>query len=153
MRFAFVAGSALLLMAVASSLNGQQPLVQSRGLAITHVSVIDTQTGALQRDVTLLVRGDRIASIASSTPPPRDALQYDGRGKFALAGFWDMHVHLSWASATALPVFIANGVTGVRDLRSNLGELDEWRTRIEIGDLVGPRIVRAGPMLNGSGSN
>jgi hypothetical protein len=44
---------------------------------------------------------------------------------------------------------VANGVTGVRDLGGLLQELDDWRIRIESGVLIGPRIVRSGPVLNG----
>src|SRR2546422_7835671 len=62
-------------------------------------------------------------------------------------------LHLSWTTASALPVLVANGVTGVRDMGGRLSEIDEWRTKIAAGLLVGPRIVRAGPMLNGQKFN
>jgi hypothetical protein len=32
---------------------------------------------------------------------------------------------------------------------SDLSEIDRWRGRIEAGALVGPSIIRAGPILNG----
>jgi len=60
-----------------------------------------------------------------------------------------MHVHLTDARPSALPALVANGVTGVRDMGSLLRELDEWRVRIDDGTLIGPRIVRAGPIVNG----
>jgi imidazolonepropionase-like amidohydrolase len=50
-------------------------------------------------------------------------------------------------------VLVANGVTSVRDLGGRLGELDEWRTKINAGLLTGPRILRAGPILNGQKFN
>ncbi len=50
-------------------------------------------------------------------------------------------------------MFIANGITSVRDLGGRLGELDDWRARIKSGELVGPRILRAGPILNGKSMN
>ena len=43
----------------------------------------------------------------------------NGRGKFLMPGLWDMHVHLSYARASALPLLVANGVTGVRDMGSD----------------------------------
>jgi imidazolonepropionase-like amidohydrolase len=52
-----------------------------------------------------------------------------------------------------LPVLVANGVTGVRDMGGRLTEIDEWRTRIAAGILTGPHIVRAGPILNGKRFN
>jgi imidazolonepropionase-like amidohydrolase len=60
-----------------------------------------------------------------------------------------MHVHLTDARASAIPALVANGVTGVRDMGSLLRDVDELRVRIEDGTLVGPRIVRAGPIVNG----
>jgi imidazolonepropionase-like amidohydrolase len=59
-----------------------------------------------------------------------------------------MHVHLSYARSSALPVLVANGVTGVRDTGSDLAELDKWRTQIADDVVVGPTIIRAGPILN-----
>ena len=72
----------------------------------------------------------------------------DGRNKFLISGLWDMHVHLSYARPSALPAFVANGVTGIRDIGSDLAEIDRGRAQIEENARVGPVIVRAGPMLN-----
>ena len=95
---------------------------------------------------TLAIRGDRAAVPAGVTV-------VDGRGKYLIPGLWDMHVHLSWTTSSALPLLVANGVTSVRDLGSSLPQLDAWRTRIEDGALTGPRIVRVGPILNGQSFN
>ena len=64
-----------------------------------------------------------------------------------------MHVHLSWTTASALPLLVANGVTCVRDLGSDLAQIDAWRAEIAAGVRVGPRMVRAGPILNGQSFN
>lgn len=120
-------------------------------LAITHVTVIDTTGGPPRADATVVIRDGRIANIESSVPVGMKVV--DGRGKFLIPGLWDMHVHLSWTKESALRVLIANGVTGVRDLGGKLGEIDEWRTKIGAGLLVGPRIFRVGPILNGQKFN
>lgn len=122
-------------------------------LAITHVAVIDAADGSIARDMTVVIRGDRIVSSVARGPAPKRAKVIDGRNRFLVAGFWDMHVHLSYARASALPALIANGVTTVRDMGSNLAEVDGWRARISHGTLVGPTIFRAGPMLNGKEFN
>jgi imidazolonepropionase-like amidohydrolase len=49
----------------------------------------------------------------------------------------------------ALPLFIANGVTSVRDMGGELDVLQQWRREIAAGTLLGPRMVIAGPMLDG----
>lgn len=47
------------------------------------------------------------------------------------------------------PILVANGVTSVRDMGGRLEQIDDWRTKIAAGLLVGPGIMRVGPMLNG----
>lgn len=123
-------------------------------VVITHVTIINTEDGSTQSDMTVLIRDGRIARVErGATVIPSDAQEMDGRGKFLTPGLWDMHVHLSWTTASALPVLVANGVTGVRDVGSDLGQIDEWRTEIAARLQVGPRILRAGPMLNGQSFN
>ena len=114
--------------------------------------VINTTGGPPLRDATVIVRDGRIAEIGSAKPP-QDADILDGSGKFLIPGLWDMHVHLSWTTSSALPVLVANGVTTVRDLGSRFGEIDEWRTKIAAGLMTGPRILRVGPILNGQKFN
>ena len=131
------------------------PESRPKQLAITHVILIDT-TGAPPRlDMTVVIAEDRITEIGKSAKVkiPRGARIVDAAGKYLIPGLWDMHMHLSWTTASALPLLIANGVTGVRDMGGRLTEIDEWRTKIASGLLVGPRIVRAGPQLNGQKFN
>jgi imidazolonepropionase-like amidohydrolase len=103
----------------------------------------------------IVIRGERISDIEQSSAfsAPRNVKLIDGRGKFVIPGLWDMHVHLSYATESALPLLLANGVTGVRDMGSSLSEIDRWRAEIETGTRQGPRIVRVGPILNGQSFN
>lgn len=103
----------------------------------------------------MLLRDGRVISVepADRTAIARDARVFDGRGKFLIPGLWDMHVHLSWTKASSLPVLLANGVTGVRDMGGRLPEIDDWRSEIAAGLIAGPRIFRAGPILNGKSFN
>ncbi|HYC89785.1 MAG TPA: amidohydrolase family protein [Thermoanaerobaculia bacterium] len=126
--------------------------LSAQTLAIRNVTVLDGKGGQPLREVNVLIRDGRIVSV-DRTAVPAGATVVDGRGKFLIPGLWDMHVHLSWTTASALPVLLANGVTSVRDLGSALPELDAWRTRIEDGTLAGPRIERVGPILNGQSFN
>ncbi|HKE00213.1 MAG TPA: amidohydrolase family protein, partial [Planctomycetota bacterium] len=70
----------------------------------------------------------------------------DGRGKFLMPGLADMHVH-TW-SEQDFPLFLANGVTTVRNMFGAPVHLD-WRRRIAAGELLGPTIVTAGPIVDG----
>ena len=123
-------------------------------LVITHATIVDTLDGALHTDMTVIIRDDRIASIEKSSPKRwSNATVFDAHGKFLIPGLWDMQVHLSWTTASALPALVANGITNVRDMGGRLEEIDEWRSKISAGLLVGPEIIRVGPMLNGKSFN
>lgn len=71
----------------------------------------------------------------------------DGTGRVLIPGLWDMHVHLSKIGEGALPLLVANGVTGVRDMGSDLAEAARWRDEIASGRRIGPRILTSGPMF------
>jgi hypothetical protein len=140
---------------VALALHGQQTAVPAAGGSVSLIGAafIDPQTGSTQSR-TVLVRDGRIADVVpTGTPLPADVERFDAAGRFLIPGLWDMHVHLSYAGASALPLFIASGVTGVRDLGSDLSQLDGWRAQIDAGTLAGPHIIRAGPMVNGQSFN
>jgi imidazolonepropionase-like amidohydrolase len=141
-----------LLPAIAMNAAGQATVV-----AITHVNVIDATGSPVQVDMTVIVRGKQIAQIGKSgvTPVPKAANVVDGRGKYLIPGLWDMHVHeifggwLPQDEKITPVLFVANGVTGVRDMGGDLESLKKWRSRIAAGTLLGPRMIISGPMLDG----
>ena len=103
-------------------------------------------------DQTVVVRGNRIVAVGPtrSTAAPSDARTIDARGKFLIPGLWDMHVHTSIIGGRALlALYVANGVTGVRDMAGDWDTLTKWRREIATNKLVGPRIVASGPYLEG----
>jgi imidazolonepropionase-like amidohydrolase len=117
-------------------------------LAIRNVRVIDGVASAPQ-DV--LVRGGRIAAVGPHLRIPSRTQMVDGHGKYLIPGLWDMHVHLAALSDVprAPEILLSYGVTGVRDMGGRLGELKSLRAGIAAGDIAGPRILLAGPTLNG----
>jgi imidazolonepropionase-like amidohydrolase len=122
----------------------------SSQLAITHITVLDVRDGSTKSDMTVLILGNRISVVGSSkdTPLPKQTLVVNGQGKFLIPGLWDMHVHTN-GDARALRLLLASGTTGVRDMGGDVAKLAESRRRIVNGDLVGPRLLFAGPMLKG----
>jgi adenine deaminase len=98
-------------------------------LAIRNVTVVPATGGAAMPARTVLVRGDRIAAIGPATAVaiPAGARVVDGAGKFLLPGLIDMHVHLSKTRGSAMGLFVANGVTTVRDMGGDYEELVRWR--------------------------
>jgi imidazolonepropionase-like amidohydrolase len=81
---------------------------------ITHVVVIDTETGKEATDQTVIISDGKIADVArsGSLAAPANARVVDGKGKYLIPGLWDMHVHTwdyestypfcFWSSTTAL---------------------------------------------------
>jgi imidazolonepropionase-like amidohydrolase len=127
-------------------------------VVITDVNVVDVRSGEIRANQTVLIEKSRITAVgpAKDIRYPRNAPTIiNGRGSYLIPGLWDMHVHLmfgDWfpnAMQISLPLFIANGVTSVRDMGSELEAVQDWRNEIEAGRLVGPRIMTPGPMLDG----
>jgi len=148
----------LLVLAVSIS-----PLAQAQApaaadlLVLTNVTVVDVQKGILAPDQTVMLARDRIYSVepSKSAKYPPNARSINCRGLFLIPGLWDMHVHLVFGDwfpdgrDISLPLFVANGVTSVRDMGSELDVVQGWRKEIEAGRLIGPRILSSGPMLDG----
>jgi imidazolonepropionase-like amidohydrolase len=139
-------------LAALAGLLGASRSVAQQTLAIAHVSVIDATDSTPRPDQTVLVRGNRIVMVgpARSVSVPSGARVLDGRGKFLIPGLWDMHVHTAIVGGREmLALYVANGVTGVRDMAGDWATLITWRREIARGELVGPRIVASGPYLEG----
>jgi len=127
-------------------------------LVIHDVTVIDATGAPPQAHRTVIVHDGKIEEVGSSWGGMGGKLpgvHVDGTGKFLIPGLWDMHVHMvfgDWfprGKDVTLPLFIANGVTGVRDMGGELDILQQWRKEIAAGTLIGPRMVISGPMLDG----
>jgi len=126
-------------------------------LILNDVTVVDVRTGTLQPDQTVIVARKRIFSVGASQSAKyaRNAASVNCKGLYLIPGLWDMHLHLAFgdwfpdAKVISLPLFVANGVTGVRDMGSELEVVQDWRNQIEVGRLIGPRILSSGPMLDG----
>jgi imidazolonepropionase-like amidohydrolase len=102
-------------------------------------------------DHTVLVRDGRIAAVgpAREVPVPGDAVRIDAGGQYLLPGLADMHVHLEHSDdPRTLAMFLASGVTTVRNMDGRPYIL-RWREQVRRGDLPGPSIHTAGPVLDG----
>jgi imidazolonepropionase-like amidohydrolase len=132
-------------------------LGQQSTIAITHVTVINPGTSSVQANRTVVITGDRITSVADTAQlqPPKNARVIDATGQYLIPGLWDMHVHSAFGDwfpggrDIILPLFIANGVTAVRDMGGEVPVLQAWRKEIASGQIIGPRMVISGPMLDG----
>ena len=130
-------------------------------LLITGATVVDVWSGALLPDRAIAIRHDSIVSITASPGAGRSAARrvVDARGKFVIPGLSDMHVHFGGGPALVaenrnlLPLYVAHGVTAVRDAAADLsGSVVAWRDSIARGQLQGPTIFTSGPKLEGINS-
>ncbi|HSK73754.1 MAG TPA: amidohydrolase family protein [Pyrinomonadaceae bacterium] len=132
-------------------------MAQTKPLVFTHVTVIDMVDAKPKTDMTIIVEGNRITSIGKSSKirVPKNAQVIDAGGKFLIPGLWDMHVHVLRPDRVDyfFQLFIANGVTGIRDTgatEQGFAILAKLRKEIADGTRMGPRIIAAGRILDGA---
>ena len=129
-------------------------------VAIENVNLIDLETGQIDLS-TIYLKDGRLAHIENTVEKSssKATATIDGSGKYALPGFWDNHVHfrggdsLIAANKNFLNLFIANGITTVRDAGGDLtSSVMKWQKAITNNELVGPTIFTSGPKIDGPGA-
>jgi imidazolonepropionase-like amidohydrolase len=139
----------------------QQPPPKS--LVFTHVTVIDATGLPAKPDMTVVITANRITALGKTSEVriPKDALVLNATGKFLIPGLWDMHVHIfnqvsrRPPNAWYFPLFIANGVTGVREMWTKADDMTQvlkWRKQFSAGTLTLPRIAAVGTVVDGQPS-
>ena len=119
--------------------------------AIVNVTVIDAQNG-VRENQTVIFSGDEITSVSATSEAVTATVTIDGNGKFLIPGLWDMHVHLTYNDAFTekMPqMFIAYGITSVRDTGGLMNKLLPVVERMRAKDAVAPRVYFSGPLLDG----
>jgi Amidohydrolase family len=140
----------VLLTLLSGAFAQRKPKSEPSSLIFSHVTVIDATGSQAKPDMSVVIVGDRIAEIVPSKKlrAPKEAQVVDATGKFMIPGLWDMHVH-AFDRNLFSPLFIANGITGVRDMFSPLPAINQWRKEIREGTILGPHIIAAGPIVDG----
>ena len=130
---------------------GQSPAPQS--MAFWNVSIVDLDAGVVRSGMVVEISNGRITRVAPAVGArPGNATIVDGTSRFLIPGLWDAHVHLTKLGEGSLSLFLANGVTSVRDMGSDLEEVLRWRREIESGRRPGPRIKTPGQILESRGN-
>jgi imidazolonepropionase-like amidohydrolase len=149
--------------------------LSSPTVALRDVTVVNVIDGSLRAQHTVLVTGNRITAVgpANEIRVPDDADVIEAAGGFLIPGLWDMHVHsvanvgpdMAISSVAAMdwhfPLFLAWGVTGVRNMNDGTGDVSlkltsSLKRRLATGDVRGPRFLANGPSIDGDpplGSN
>lgn len=159
-RFARYAGLALVAAALAFAAGVAVPLddyampaADPRALVIDDLAIVDVAAGVVRPGQTIVIAGKRIvyAGDSAAAPAHPGALRVSGKGRYAIPGLWDMHVHTVGLSAQLhFPLLIANGVTSVRDMGDGCSfggdagctpDAAAWKARFVAGTLLAPRLV------------
>ena len=152
------------------------------GIAFVDVAVVDVIGASVSPGMTVTVLGERITHVVPSADLELgpDVQTVDGSGRFLIPGLWDMHVHFTGTARhvrqVELPVYIANGVTGVRLMsgdcdaayirpssffsscmtETSFGHppaemVATWRHEILAGSQIGPEIIASSIHFDGTG--
>ncbi|MFC2041906.1 amidohydrolase family protein [Chloroflexota bacterium] len=110
-------------------------------IAFTNISVIPMDSERILEKQTVIIENGRIAQLGSSMEifPPDKATIIDGTNCFLIPGLSDMHVHLL-GSENDLLLYLANGVTTIRDMGDGPPEYLDWRDQIKAGTRTGPNL-------------
>ncbi|HLW88012.1 MAG TPA: amidohydrolase family protein [Terriglobales bacterium] len=119
-------------------------------LALVGATLIDGTGRPAVADATIVINKGRIVAAGprAQIKIPKDATVVDERGKTILPGLWDMHAHfeqVEWG-----PIYLAAGVTTVRDVGNELEFISAVRDAVAAGRGLGPRLLMAG-VVDGSG--
>lgn len=123
----------------------QRPAV----LLIADLAVVDVESGEIRRGQDILIKGGRIVAMGPDLDA-NGAVRIAADGRYAIPGLFDMHVHSTkMAPVLTHPLFVAAGVTAVRDMGGCIGiddgfvacidEKREWHRAVAAGEMVGPR--------------
>jgi len=120
---------------------------------IRNVSIINPGKG-LMTGMSLVIQGNRITHLDKSENLIfSDKNQIiEGEGKFLIPGLWDSHVHFYFDQYLGrfMPnLFLASGITSVRDTGGNLLFMDSIKQRSLQNPNTFPRVKIAGPLIDG----
>jgi imidazolonepropionase-like amidohydrolase len=153
-------GVALLMAALAHVLPqvSEPAAAQQTGVVVfENVNVIPMDTERVLENRTVVVRNGRIESVAAvAAQIPQDAIRIDGTGRYLIPGLAEMHGHIpNMTDANAqfvedvLFLYVAAGATTVRGMQGNPTQAG-LRSRIESGDLIGPRLILSSRPVSGN---
>jgi imidazolonepropionase-like amidohydrolase len=146
----FVAAAATDQMSQLSQLSKSFPGRKTGVLAVTGATLIDGTGRPPVQNATIVTREGKIlaAGPSASVQIPPDAQRIDAGGKFIIPGLWDMHAHyeqVEWG-----PIYLAAGVTTVRDVGNEFEFITNVRNQVNSGAGLGPHMLLAG-VVDGDG--
>jgi|GEM_PF-2264470 len=117
--------------------------------AINNVTVIDVKNGTEIPNQSVVVKDGKILFVGpvSELVLASGVAMIDGTNRYLTPGLMEMHTHV--ALEDTLVSYLATGVTTIRNMWGEAEGL-EMRQKLADGSLIGPRLVIAGPLLDGA---
>ena len=127
--------------------------VYQDAICIVNISTIDPNDG-LKENQTIIIKEGKILKIANSSELNLSSSNQiiNGSGKFLIPGLWDAHVHFAYIEELAprmFDLFLTHGITSVRDTGGKLDFVKQWKDKALANPTEAPRVMMAGPLLDG----
>ena len=126
---------------------------------IRHATVVDADKGLTYPGQSVAIQGQDIVAVGADSQLAgqwQATLEIDAGNRYLIPGLWDMHVHFGGGPAlieenkALLPLYVAHGITTVRDASGDLAEqVLQWRGQIADGQLFGPQLFTSGAKIEG----
>jgi hypothetical protein len=132
----------------------QEPVdSRQREIVIVSVNVVPMDTERVLENQTVIIKDGRVSAIGPKLKYGKKALVIDGKGKYLIPGLAEMHAHVPPIDnmdpmKDVLFLFAANGITTIRGMLGHPKHL-ELRSKIQSGEILGPRFFTTGPSFNG----
>lgn len=125
-----------------------QRLPAAQRLLIRNANVVDGSGTPMNGPQTIVVEGNRIVSVSPFPAPAREGDRViDGTGKYVLPGLINIHAHIhderaGWPMRQEyqFQVWLASGITSVRDVGSNFEKSKGLRERSNKNEIAAPRL-------------
>jgi hypothetical protein len=131
---------------------------EESSVVIERCTLFDSERGEMLTDRTILIRGEQIIAVLGPGEPanvPAGVQRIDGRGKFAIPGLIDAHVHLVHVLDLAhvsgdevLPLYLAAGVTSVRSTGDEIVAATLVARFAAAHPKSSPRVFTCSPLLD-----
>jgi imidazolonepropionase-like amidohydrolase len=133
---------------------------KSVDLILQDISIVDVLHNQIYEHQTVVISNGKIIEVGKKGISKNYQTNHllSSTGKYIMPSLWDMHVHfggdtLKEENKWLLPLFLANGVTTVRDCAGDISpSVLEWKKEIAENKLEGPTIFTSGPKLEGTKS-
>ena len=129
---------------------------REKEIVFSNVSIIPMGRNEVLPNRDVVVKNGIITAIAPTAKYKysKDALVIDAKGKWLMPGLAEMHAHVPPVDdiepmKDVVKLFALNGITTIRGMLGHPGHI-ELRSKIQSGEIVGPRFITSGPSFNGN---